>query len=280
MNVFKDSKTIDRLNKMIDNAIEGRPIEQGFDESRFSSLETKLSRFLASNRATKDQLAEEKAKINMLISDISHQTKTPLSNILLYTQLLAERDLSAQDSACVASLMEQAEKLKFLVDSLVKTSRLETGIISVHAKSYRVQEIIREVAAQAQPKAEEKGIQLSTEETDAVAMLDPKWTAEALYNIVDNAIKYTPCGGFVKISVTVYQLFCRIDIADTGIGMEESEIAKMFLRFYRSATTSNSEGVGIGLYLAREILSAQGGYIKVTSTPGKGSIFSVYLPME
>lgn len=280
MNIFKTNQIINRLNQMIDNAIEGRPIENGFDESKMSALETKLSRFLAANSATKTQLAEEKTKINELISDISHQTKTPLSNILLYTQLLSERDLPMQDRDLVTALIEQAEKLNFLVSSLVKTSRLETGVISVTPKSSAIQGLIDDVAAQAQPKAADKQIHLITASTSIMANFDPKWTGEALYNIIDNAIKYTPYGGNVTISATAYQLFCRIDIIDTGMGITEEEVPKVFSRFYRSPCVSDREGVGIGLYLARKIISAQSGYIKVKSLPGTGSTFSVFLPIS
>ncbi|CAM5646827.1 Adaptive-response sensory-kinase SasA [Lysinibacillus sphaericus] len=115
---------------------------------------------------------------------------------------------------------------------------------------------------------------------DVEAVFDPKWTVEALYNIVDNAIKYTPSGGSVQLSVTPYQLFCRIDVADTGLGISEDETAKIFSRFYRSQEVTDKEGVGLGLYLAREIITAQGGYIKVKSRLGVGSVFSVFLPIK
>lgn len=267
------------MNKMIDNAIEGKSIEQGFDESRLSALETKLSAFLAMNNSSKTQLAEEKAKINQLISDISHQTKTPLSNILLYTQLLAE-SASSQDELLINSLVEQTEKLTFLISSLVKTSRLETGLIAVAPKRDTVSKVIDEVVAQVLPKAEEKGVQLLSEPSPTEACFDLKWTVEALFNIVDNAIKYTANGGSVKISVTAYHLFCRIDVTDTGMGISEEEMPKIFSRFYRSQQVSDIEGVGIGLYLAREMITEQGGYIKVSSTPRSGSTFSVFLPMQ
>lgn len=280
MGIFRTNKAIARLNRMIDNAIEGRPIENGFDESKMSALETKLSHYLASNSATKSQLTEEKSKINELISDISHQTKTPLSNILLYTQLLSESELAEQDENCVYALMQQAEKLNFLISSLVKTSRLEIGIIAVTPKKCRVSEVVEAVIRQATPNVEEKNIRLTAAVSDIEAVFDLKWTREALYNIVDNAIKYTSSGGSVKISIIAYQLFCRIDVADTGIGITEEEATRVFSRFYRSQTVSNEDGIGIGLYLAREIVSAEGGYIKVSSSPGIGSVFSVFLPME
>lgn len=280
MEFLKPNKAIDRLNQMIDNAIEGRPIETGFDESKMSALETKLANYLAANSATKTQLAEEKSKINELISDISHQTKTPLANMLLYTQLLSESELSQQDKNCVLALEQQVEKLNFLISSLIKASRLETGIIAVTPVNSKVEKMLETVVEQAAPKAKENGIALTASTCDMDACFDPKWTTEALYNIVGNAIKYTPSGGSVKLSVTAYQLFCRIDVIDSGIGISEDETAKIFSRFYRSQEVSDKEGVGIGLYLAREIISAQGGYIKVTSKRTIGSVFSVFLPMK
>ena len=114
-------------------------------------------------------------------------------------------------------------------------------------------------------------------ETEISAKFDSKWTKEALENIVDNAIKYTQ-NGAITISVTAYEMFVRIDVADSGMGIEEEEQAKIFARFYRSQAVREQEGVGIGLYLAREIITNEGGYIKVTSERGKGSLFSVFLP--
>lgn len=279
MNIFKADKILNRLNQMIDNAMEGRPIENGFDETKMSALETKLSCYLAMNNANKMQLAEEKMQINELISDISHQTKTPIANILLYSQLLQESDLCEIDRECVTSLEVQAEKLNFLIASLLKTSRLEAGIISVLPKTSAIQPLLDNVMCQAAPKAESKCIMLTCELTKAYAIFDPKWTLEALNNIMDNAIKYTNNNGSISISVTAYQLFCRIDISDTGIGIREEEIAKIFSRFYRSPSVCLEEGVGIGLYLTREIVTSEGGYIKVKSKPGTGSVFSVFLPM-
>lgn len=278
MNIWNASKVMDRLNQMVDNAIEGKPVENGFDETRMSALETKLSQYLSMNSAAKTQLGEEKAKINQMISDISHQTKTPIANILLYTQLLSESRLSRQDKECVGFLAEQAEKLSFLVSSLVKISRLEAGIITVCPKLNQINGLLEGVVNEAGQKAVKKDILLTLENTEIYGTFDPKWTAEAVYNIIDNAIKYTPEGGSIRVSAVKYQLFCRIDVQDTGIGISEDEIPKIFTRFYRSGEVNQEEGVGIGLYLAREIIAGQGGYIKVFSKPGRGSLFSVFLP--
>ena len=280
MNIFCADKILDRMDQMIDNAISGNPIESHFDESIMSSLETKLQKFLEISDRSSKQLLEEKTRINELISDISHQTKTPIANILLYTQLLQESNCSEQDRKCISALAEQTEKLNFLISSLVKVSRLETGIIRLSPQKHCVQTLIDDVLQQISIKAENKSITIEKCCTNVSAMFDMKWTGEAILNIIDNAIKYTPENGTVSVSVVPYQMFCRIDICDTGIGIREEEIAKIFSRFYRSDDVNEQEGVGIGLYLAREILSEENGYIKVSSVYERGSTFSVFLPIE
>lgn len=280
MNLLNADKVMNRLDQMIDNAIDGKPIETSFDETKMSALETKLARYLALTGASKAALSAEKTRINELVSDISHQTKTPIANILLYAQLLEESELSAENRLCVKPLMEQTEKLYFLIASLVKVSRLETGIISLAPTQQPVQPMLDDSLAQAMAAAQSKNMTVSRPQTGVSASFDRKWTAEAVYNILDNAIKYTPNGGSIAVSVTAYQLFCRIDVTDTGVGISEEDTVKIFTRFYRSPAVSEGEGVGVGLYLAREIIGGEGGYIRVTSAPGSGSTFSVFLPME
>ncbi|HHV09408.1 MAG TPA: HAMP domain-containing histidine kinase [Clostridiales bacterium] len=273
-------KTLLTLKKMLDSAIDGSFTEHSYDESLLSSVESSLNRYLTASIVSARNLTAEKEKIKELLADISHQTKTPLSNILLYAQLLEEQELPKESRSCVAALQGQAEKLNFLIASLVKLSRLETGVFTLHPVPGAIAPILEETARQFMQKATHKEIRLTVDSTGAHAVFDPKWTTEALCNLVDNAIKYTPSGGRIQISVTEYNLFCRIDVKDTGIGILEGEQAKIFTRFYRSQSVSEHEGVGIGLYLTRQILNSQGGYIKVASALGSGSVFSMFLPRE
>lgn len=267
-----------KLSKMLDQAIAGTFKGETFDESALSALESKLDRFLAAGSIAHRKAAEERDAIKALIADISHQTKTPVSNILLYAQLLGEQPLTGDGVIAVEALTTQAQKLNFLIDSLVKISRLETGIIAVHPKPQALAPLLAEAAIQVGPKGAEKGLEIRFLETEAEAAFDRKWTGEALSNLLDNAVKYTPPGGTVTVSAAENELFCRVDVADTGPGIPEEEQAKIFTRFYRSPTVSDQDGVGLGLYLAREIVAAEGGYIKVASTPGRGSVFSIFLP--
>lgn len=280
MNIWKVDRIMNRLDAMLDKAIAGERIEETFDETKMSALETKLVKYPMINQLGKEQLQHEKAKIGGLVSDISHQTKTPIANLLLYTELLEEEIQDEKSKNMIRAIHEQAERLSFLTNSLVKASRLENGIIQTVPAKNSVKELIEAVIAQIENKAALKNISLMYDLDNQVncrAVFDMKWTGEAVYNIVDNAVKYTKAGGKVEILVTSYSLFTRIDIKDEGIGIQEDDVSKIFGRFYRCANVQQEEGVGLGLFLAREIISAQGGYIKVKSKINVGSTFSVFL---
>lgn len=272
--------TYERLNQMIDEAMNGSFEEQSYDETELSKLEVKWKRFLTSSKLSNKKLEEERASIKEIVSDISHQTKTPLANILLYSQLLEEQNLEENSRRLVSEIIKQSEKLDFLIQSLVKTSRLETGTFQLNPKLQKISKVLEEITIQAERKAEEKEIQIVMEEfTDTIeAVYDKKWTSEALYNILDNAVKYSPKKSTIHIQVKSYELFVCIEIIDEGMGIDEEEIPLIFQRFYRGKNVNEEEGVGIGLYLTRQIIEEQKGYIKVSSKSGKGSAFAVYLP--
>ncbi len=272
------SKILSTLDKMIDSAIDDTFTEHTFTEKKLSKIESKTYRYLSSGNTSLRQINAEKDSIKTLISDISHQTKTPVSNILLYSQLLKESPCLDDSTRRLASqIEEQTEKLSFLTASLIKASRLENGIINVTPKENSIRKLVE--CVDCSDAADAKGIRWQIDPIpDCSAVFDFKWTLEAISNIVDNAVKYTPAGGAITISAREYEMIARIDIADTGIGMSEEETAKIFTRFYRSPEVRDERGVGIGLYLAREIVAKEGGYIKVTSSKGTGSVFSVFLP--
>ena len=278
---WRARRLLRRLEAMLDAAVQGTFLESGYDESLLSAVEARLAQYLSASAVSDRNLREEKEKIKTLIADISHQTKTPIANVLLYAQLLSEQDLPAESRACVEALEGQARKLQVLIEALVKTSRLETGILALHPEPGSLGPMLEEAAAQMAPRAAEKGIALRLEPAaEMKAVFDPKWTGEAVCNLLDNAVKYTPSGGAVTVRARAYEMFCRIDVSDTGPGIPEEEQAKIFRRFYRASGAYQAEGVGIGLYLVRQIAQGQGGYVKVASRPGEGSTFSLFLPRE
>ena len=278
--VRQERSRLRRISALLDAAIAGRSIANTYDESVLSSLEQKLARFLSANQLAEKRLEIEQAQVRTLIADISHQTKTPISNLLLYTELLQEQLSGAEGQETLAQIETQAQKLQFLIDALVKMSRLENGILTMHARLSPMEPLLEAVVQQFTPRAEEKQLTLSWEKTSLCAVFDPKWMMEAVGNLVDNALKYTPAGGSISLRVEPLEMFCRLDVTDTGVGIPETEHANIFTRFYRAPSVAEVEGVGIGLYLTREIVSACGGYVRVRSRMGEGSCFSIFLPKE
>ena len=263
---------------MLTAAVEGEFSEASFDESRLSALESRLARYLAASALSARNLQAQKDQISALISDISHQTRTPVANLQLYSQLLEEQPLTPQGRRCAQAISAQSEKLQTLIEALVKSSRLETGILALHPEPGPLAPMVARAAAQYAPKARENQIRLTVGPTEGEALFDPKWTEEALCNLLDNALKYTPAGGSVTVEVRPYEMFTAVCVQDTGPGIPEEEQAKIFGRFYRAPGAYQAEGVGIGLYLTRQIAAGQGGYVRVNSAPGQGSRFSLYLP--
>lgn len=276
--MFQRKNTLEKLNNMLENALNGTFEEGDYDESQLSRLEVKWMRYLTlSDRAVK-RAAAEREDIKQLVTDISHQTKTPLSNILLYSQLLQEQVRDEESRKLAGQIQQQSEKLQFLIEALIKTSRLESGTFQIRREKNRMAKAVEDSIRQAEKKAEAKGIQIQNQVNESLtASFDLKWTAEALFNILDNAIKYSPAGSRIQISAEAYEIYGVIKIRDQGRGIPEEEIPKIFGRFYRGEEVHPEEGVGIGLYLSRQIIEAQSGYIVAFSKPGKGSEFQVYL---
>lgn len=282
--------TLKRLEHMLDTAIDGTFQESDYDESVLSRIECKWKKFLGASVLSKDALEKEKNRVKELVSDISHQTKTPMANIRLYTELLREgltgdgketEEKKEQNIRLLKELERQTEKLEFLIQSLTKLSQLETNVVEVKPESQKLSGLLEAALTDIRPEAEKKDIRLADISEGALtACYDMKWTKEALGNILDNAVKYSPCGSRVVISTVEYELHTAILVRDEGIGIREEDTAKIFGRFYRAETVQQEEGAGIGLYLAREILKRENGYIKVRSKPGKGAEFILYLPRD
>ena len=271
--------------------------EKRFDETSVSEVENRMWNYLENRQTAMERIERDRQRMQSQISDIAHQAVLPVSNIVLYTQLL-EENLSngftgtkineienvqltkaevSEINSEITAIRDEIGTLDFLIQSLVKLSRMENGIINLNAEKQQIKPMLDLVKQQFAIKAKNKGIDFLIEDTEETAVFDRKWTLEAVANIVDNAVKYTQEGGKISIHTEALPSLVRIDIADTGIGIREEEQGAVFSRFYRSVETSNSRGVGIGLYIAREVMRAQNGYIRLRSEYGNGSTFSLYL---
>ena len=238
-----------------------------------------LIQMIADNRRRVD---EERQELQTLVSDISHQVKTPVSNLKMATDTLLEKPMTeAERTDFIRGIRSQTDKLDFLFQALVKTSRLETGVIQLDKKPGRLFDTVAQAMSGIVYAAEKKETAVSVDcPEDLTVSHDSKWTSEALFNLLDNAVKYTPAGGKIAVLVVLWEMYVEIKVTDTGKGISESNQAAIFRRFYREEEVHEQQGVGIGLYLAREIVTRQGGYIKVVSEPGKGSEFSIMLPTK
>ena len=247
-------------------------------EDSFSQLEDEIYKTVSELRLTREQAVHEKQTLADNLADIAHQIKTPLTSMRLLTDLLPRGNPA--DADCLRRLDAQTDRLEALVGALLTLSRLDAGALRLERRPQALADLVLRAAEPIEVQMQEKGIALRVLPFDGAAAFDPRWTSEALGNVVNNAVKYTPAGGTVTLCAQKLDGFCRVDVADSGPGIPEAEQGEIFNRFYRGAGTRTAEGLGLGLYLARQILTLQGGYIKVSSTPGNGSTFSLYLPRE
>lgn len=273
----------ERLERCLDTIIAGKDIKE-FEETCGDTLwgktYDKLGQIYTIWRRKSEENVAEKGQIKALISDISHQTKTPIANMKIYLELMREEEqISDRGEEFLLRMEEQTDKLDFLLQSMVKMSRLETGVIKIHQSSSLLYETIGLAVAAVVPKAEKKSITLYVDCDEHLPVRhDRKWTEEAIFNILDNAVKYTPAGGEVHICVSPQEVYTKISIRDTGKGILPERQAEIFTRFYREPEVAKLEGIGVGLYLARKIITLQNGYIEVRSAPGMGADFQIYLP--
>lgn len=284
---YRTKKEVERFAGQVENAIDaivtGREwdIDEQLEDSLWGRTGTQLMKVESIFLKKEEENVREKEIVKGLISDISHQTRTPVANMKLYMELFEEEKISKNARIFLEKMKVQTEKIDFLMQSMVKMSRLETGILQIHKENKNIYETIRHAIAGLVPESVVKHIDLYVNcDEDMVIFHDSKWTEEAIHNILDNALKYTKPGGSVHIEVQKQELFYKISIADTGKGIAPERQAEIFTRFYREPEVHDQPGVGIGLYLTRKIIELQGGYIEVRSEVGEGACFCLYLPVR
>lgn len=265
----------------LDDVILGKHSIQNMDlETQSSKIRSKLDAIVKMTICAREQNALQKQELQQMISDISHQLKTPISNILMYSDTLeASQTLKEEEHKFLLIIQSQVKKLEFLIQSLIKMSRLESHMLIIKQEITPVFPVISKAVSSVLFNADKKNLRLEVScPQDLCIFFDPKWTEEAIFNVLDNAVKYTSFGGGIFIKVEQWQLYTRIQIEDTGQGIYPEHQNDIFKRFYRESRVHKESGVGLGLYLTREILERQGGYIIVSSCPEKGSCFSIFLP--
>ncbi len=272
-----------RLEESLDDILSGKEPKRDWEDedSLWGMVCEKLRRVNHVWQRKEEESLSEKNKMKELISDISHQTKTPAANLKLCMEILQDEPMSDRTEEFLKSMESQIGKLDFLIQGMVKISRLETGVIRIRDHETDLRATIGRAVAAVVPRAEQKQIRLYVEcDRDIRVRHDGKWTEEAIFNLLDNAVKYTERGGSIRIETVVQEIFTQIRIRDTGKGIAPERQAEIFTRFYREPEVHEQEGVGIGLYLARKIVELQKGYIEVKSEVGEGAEFRICLLNE
>lgn len=262
------------LSDYIDKAVDGNLEITEFDEKELSKIKSKLIKFLYSNQVKEKKISTEKNKTKDLIADISHQTKTPITNLSLYISLLED---DPKDEY-LEIIKYELNKLEFLIQNLVKSSRLESDIISLQKHQANLKDIVEDVLREFKVILDEKCIIIDLKAEDLIFALDERWLKEAIHNLVDNAIKYSPNGSTINISIYKSYLNYNLDIENECKDISEETLPKIFERFYRGKNSVSKDGLGLGLFIAREIIEKHGGNIRASLKENRIK-FSVDFPL-
>lgn len=278
--IYQKRKTYRMIDRLLDSVLSQEMIVYSeVEEGEFSALVSKIKQIqeVLENRAKSAD--SEKEQVKSLVSNMSHQLKTPLANLSLYADILGQGEIVSERKAEFTNKMQrQIEKLNWIVESLSKMVKLEQNIDGFEVKNTQIRQTILDAIDTVYEKVEKKDLHLNLEPFEDRALYhNRKWTVEVFVNLLENAIKYTDKGGAISIRVKPYELYTEIQFLDNGRGIHKEELTDIFKRFYRSPEVENMEGSGIGLYLSNLILEKEKGYITATSEYGKGSCFSVFL---
>lgn len=277
---WKSKKMYQNIDRMLDEVLNQEPVSQSdVREGKISALAGKAKRIQEKLELEVDRAEQEKEQVKGLISNMSHQLKTPLAAIMMYEEILEHETLTGEQyQKYLERIRLQSEKLDWILQSLFKMVKLEQNVICFEAEYILLRETILNAVNAVYEKAEKKRIEIIIEPfADCKIYHNRKWTAEVFVNLLENAIKYTGEGGSIHVKITPFEMYTQIAFEDNGIGIPEDEQLKIFKRFYRSREVENMEGSGIGLYLSKLIVEKEKGYLNVSSVYGQGSRFSVFL---
>lgn len=261
--------------------VNGKEIFPDNEDTVLSKLQNKVIKLskILKNRSIHEE--QEHENIKKLVSDISHQLKTPIANLKMYSNFLADTQLTPeQQQEYIDIICLSVERLNFLSENIIKVSRLESGVIQLKMQKQSLNETVLKAVKDVYTRAQQKGIEIKYNESGRIELChDRNWTAEAVFNLLDNAIKYGSKGNIVSLSIKRFGMFAEISVKDENDIIPDEERNNIFMRFYRGKNSNRQEGIGVGLYLAREIVVKQKGYINL-KTSKDGNIFSIMLYIE
>ena len=228
-----------------------------------------------------DNELREKEFLKNTISDISHQLKTPLAALNIYNGLLQDEDIEVSSVKEFANLSEQElDRIETLVQNLLKITRLDAGSVVLEKKNENVAEMVQDIARQYNYRAEQEQKKLVLSGSEAVTLwCDRDWMQEAVDNLVKNALDHTKSGDTIQVEWNALPSMVQIKVRDNGSGIHPEDLYHIFKRFYRSRFSQDTQGIGLGLPLAKAVVEAHHGTIEVDSELGKGTTFTLNFPI-
>lgn len=278
--MFQKRKEMEEVSAALEKLLNGEEVKFSgkYEDTLPSKVYHQIGRLSEKIAGNQKRMLREKEDIKELIADIAHQLRNPLANMESYLELLSQPCSEEEREFYIKAIGESEEKIRFLTESFIKMARLENRIIQIKKESVNLNETLLNSILQAKKAAEKKKIEIRLEmEESLVLPHDPNWLGEAVYNFLDNSIKYSAKNSVVEITVTQNEMYTQICVSDSGMGILPEEETLIFQRFYRGKGVTNQDGFGLGLYIAREIVQLHDGFLKV-KRKGKGLDVSVYLP--
>jgi len=282
LNYFQYSffyKRIRRLTFAAKKVVDGN-YDIAINENRegdFSKLAISFNSMRGIIRSNLSDLRREKQFLVDLLSDISHQLKTPLSSVILYNDIMVTKELSRrQNEAFLLNNQNQLEKMNWLIKNLLKLAKLDAKAIEIVKEKQSLNETLQDAIDALESKAYDALVAITFKEVQEINFQhDRLWLEEAIINIIKNALEHTPSGGTINLELMESPLYTRVIIEDTGEGIADVDLPNIFKRFYKAKTSKKSESIGIGLALSKSIIEAHNGMIEVQSKLDIGTKFII-----
>ena len=273
--VHRRYRELAELTHSLDRVLHGQDqILEDNAEGELAILRSELRKMTLRLRDSTEQLRQEKLELSQALADISHQLRTPLTATNLTASLLAGAEDEAQRLRLTRELKRSLERMGWLVEALLKLSRLDAGVVRFEPRTVTAAELTELALEPLRIPLELRGLELALDPGGASLTVDPAWTAEALGNILKNCMEHSPAGGSIAIQARQTPIFTELTVTDSGPGLDPEELPRLFERFYRGKDAA-ANSIGIGLALARQIVTAQNGTLQAANAPQGGARFTM-----
>lgn len=280
--MFRKRREMELISRALEDLMNGKTLEITLpnQDTLPAKVQHQLLRLSDIIRGTQEKAQKERDQIKELIAETAHQLRNPLANMEGYLELLQEEELSREEKEIyLEALCASEARIRFLTEGFIKISRLENHVVQIKKEQGDLTATVLNSLLQVRKYAQEKQIIFSVQGEEGLCVShDAKWLGEAVYNLLDNSVKYSQNGGKVEINISKNEMFAQIAVGDFGIGIEHEEMNLIFQRFYRGKRAEKQPGFGLGLYLAREIVLQHGGFMKAKEKEA-GLEISIFLPV-